>query len=144
MEANGCGCPDESDEGVRLPAPDGGGTYFTFSEVIQRLRAEMMGRFPGATKFARGGWNGKDMWICLSPGRTDCPAMFLWAYANRDYALKNGGTATVIPYITIKTADGVIVPWVASQADMLAPDWFVVETIYDLPSLENGRANQEG
>lgn len=31
------------------------------------------------------------------------------------------------PYIYISPVDGDLVPWVASQSDMLAEDWFVVE-----------------
>ena len=32
-----------------------------------------------------------------------------------------------LPYIFIKTAQGDFVPWVASQTDLLADDWEVVE-----------------
>ena len=30
-------------------------------------------------------------------------------------------------YIAMKTAQGNVVPWLASQTDMLAEDWVVVE-----------------
>ena len=43
-------------------------------------------------------------------------------------ALQNGGTVKVMPYVTMKTANGAIVMgWLASQTDMLAEDWEVVE-----------------
>jgi hypothetical protein len=77
-------------------------------------------------KVARSGWNGKNMWICLSPGARDLPAERFWATPNREFAEQNGGKATVLPYITMKTADNCIVPWLASQTDILATDWEVV------------------
>jgi hypothetical protein len=32
-----------------------------------------------------------------------------------------------LPYIYIRTVDGFLVPWLASQSDMLYEDWRVVE-----------------
>lgn len=78
-------------------------------------------------KVARSGWNGKGMWLCLSPGSVDVPAEKFWAGPNRQFAEQNGGKATVLPYITMKTADNKIVPWLASQTDILANDWEVVK-----------------
>jgi hypothetical protein len=71
----------------------------------------------------RRGWNGVGMWCCLSPGMISCPAEKLWAPQNREYAEANGGAATVRSYVTMKCADGTIVPWVCSQSDLLAGDW---------------------
>jgi hypothetical protein len=51
----------------------------------------------------REGWNGKGMWIGLMP--TDA------------------GKDMTRPYIFMKTADNGLVPWVASQTDLLAEDW---------------------
>lgn len=31
----------------------------------------------------------------------------------------------VAPFIAMKTADGAMVPWLASQGDIMADDWFV-------------------
>jgi len=31
------------------------------------------------------------------------------------------------PYVYIKTVQGDLVPWLASQTDLLADDWFVVD-----------------
>ena len=58
-------------------------------------------------KLARDGWNGKGMWIHLQTP-TDQSKMTL-------------------PYIYMKTADDKLVPWLASQTDILAEDWTVVE-----------------
>jgi hypothetical protein len=78
-------------------------------------------------RVARAGWNGKGMWLCLSPGRESFSAVDFWAPANRDYALEQGGSAKVLPSISMKTAAGEIqMGWTASQADMLADDWTVV------------------
>jgi hypothetical protein len=86
--------------------------------------------FGGALKHLRGGgrvtrrgWNGMGMWICLSPGMESVRAEDFWAMPNRAFAVGRGGTATVRPYITMKCADDTIVPWFASQSDMLAEDW---------------------
>lgn len=73
----------------------------------------------------RTGWNGAGMWIAYSPGVEVCPAQNFWSEQNRLYAEQNGGAAEVRPYITMKTADGSIVAWVASQTDLLAHDWHV-------------------
>lgn len=55
-------------------------------------------------KVARKGWNGKGMWIGL----------------RRPNA---GWSEATLPYIYMKTADHHVVPWLASQTDMLAEDW---------------------
>lgn len=75
-------------------------------------------------RIGRLGWNGRGMWLSLTPGRRVAASMF-WSKANADFALSNGGEAEVLPYITMKTADGKIVPWLASQTDILADDWMV-------------------
>jgi hypothetical protein len=78
-------------------------------------------------RVARAGWNGKGMWLALSPGSRALPADRFWAAPNREYAAANGGTADVLPCITMKTADDkVLMGWLASQTDMLAEDWAVV------------------
>lgn len=57
-------------------------------------------------RVARTGWNGKGMWLeCQFP---------------------DAGSKMTRPYIYIKTADGGLVPWLASQADMLEDDWTVL------------------
>lgn len=47
--------------------------------------------------------------------------------ANAEHARQSGGTATVLPSITMKTATGeILMGWLASQSDMLATDWVVL------------------
>ena len=80
-------------------------------------------------RVARAGWNGKGMWLALScNGTREVPAAMFWAPPNRDYAEANGGRATVLPSITMKTATGeILMGWLASQTDMLADDWMILE-----------------
>ena len=90
-----------------------------FGSAIQALKA--------GKRVARIGWNGKDMWLALSPGSKALPADKFWAGPNREYATANGGTADVLPSITMKTATGeILMGWLASQTDMLAEDWTIV------------------
>lgn len=78
-------------------------------------------------RVCRTGWNGKGMWLALSPGTTSLPADKFWAGPNRAYAEANGGFATVLPSISLKTATGEIqMGWLASQSDMLSTDWEVL------------------
>lgn len=83
-------------------------------------------------KVARAGWNGKGMWIVLMEG------MKLPAFSSQELEKKvNDRTAQFIgkdtpldtlPYIAMWTADGKWLPgWLASQTDILAEDWMVVE-----------------
>ena len=66
----------------------------------------------------RVGWNGKGMFIFLVPGST--------FNVNRPPLLGIFDEGTEINYhahIDMKTADGMIVPWLASQTDILAEDF---------------------
>ena len=66
----------------------------------------------------RKGWNGKGMFIFLVPGST--------FKVNRPPLLGIYDEGTEITYhshIDMCTADGTVVPWLASQTDLLASDW---------------------
>lgn len=92
---------------------------YNFGQAIEALKA--------GKRVAREGWNGKGMWLALSPGAKDLQADKFWAGPNREFAEQNGGVADVLPCVTMKTADGkVLMGWLASQTDMLAEDWLVV------------------
>lgn len=70
---------------------------------------------------ARQGWNGKGMFVFLVLGSTFS--------VNRKPLLGIYPAGTTINYrghLDMKTADGSIVPWVASQTDLLAEDWEIV------------------
>ena len=69
-----------------------------FGEAIKELR--------NGKKVCRSGWNGKGMWLCLQ--------------------VPDKHSKMTLPYIYMYTADKSQVPWVASQTDILAVDWQVV------------------
>lgn len=69
-------------------------------------------------KATRNGWNGDDQFIFLVDGST--------FEVNREPLLGIFGAGTLInyhPHIDMKLVDGSIVPWLASQGDLLATDW---------------------
>ena len=85
-----------------------------FGDAIRSLKA--------GQKVAREGWNGEGMFLFLVPGSTFS--------VSRAPLLGIYPEGTVIDYhshIDMKTAQGYVVPWLASQADMLSDDWSVVE-----------------
>lgn len=94
----------------------------TFGQAIEAMKA--------GKKVARAGWNGKGMWLCvpLVDGPKEIPATDIWGKPNAKYAEDNGGTVKVMPYVTMKTADGsIVMGWLASQTDMLSEDWVIVD-----------------
>jgi hypothetical protein len=73
-------------------------------------------------RLARSGWNGKGMFVFLVQGSE--------FKVNRPPLLGIYEEGTPIKYhahIDMRTADGQIVPWLASQSDVLAEDWDIVE-----------------
>lgn len=86
-------------------------TDLTFGLAIEALK---LGK-----RVARAGWNGKGMWLGLVQGY--------------DYNPQEGRATSYalgcikLPWIGMKTANGEFVPWLASQTDMLAEDWQIIE-----------------
>lgn len=76
-------------------------------------------------KVARKGWNGKNMWIVLMP------SLYLEAGIVNGRTSKHLGEGVDLdsqPYIAMFTANKQWQPgWLASQTDMLAEDWVIVE-----------------
>lgn len=73
-------------------------------------------------RVCRSGWNGKNM--------------FLYYVSADRYPVKMDAAADIADevgmveygaYIALKTAQGYVVPWTASQTDILSTDWMVVE-----------------
>lgn len=64
---------------------------------------------------SRIGWNGKGMWLRLAESPT-----------KTEYRI-DGEVFGFLPYIQMKTADDKIVPWLASQTDVLAEDWVITD-----------------
>jgi hypothetical protein len=71
---------------------------FDFGIAIAHLKA--------GHRVCREGWNGKGMWLELQ--RPDAHSKM------------------TRPYLFLSTAGGDLVPWTASQTDILAEDWEVV------------------
>lgn len=96
-------------------------TGMTFGLAIEELKA--------GKKVARAGWNGKGMWLSLSCACSRrVPYQSFWSPHNAEHAKQQGGYATVLPSITMKTATGeILMGWLASQSDMLAEDWLTIE-----------------
>lgn len=87
----------------------------TFSEALRKLKE--------GNKIARSGWNGKDMFLVLVPAEAWDVQYDVLNYTFDDFP-KFPQTA---PWIGMKTADNKFVPWLASQTDILADDWLIVQ-----------------
>ena len=73
-------------------------------------------------KLRRTGWNGPDQFIFLVPGSTfnvSRPPL-LGIYPE-------GTEINYEPHIDIRNQQGTIVPWLASQGDLMANDWEEVQ-----------------
>lgn len=89
-----------------------------FSWALKQIKA--------GNRVARSGWNGKEMFLFLVAGST--------FKVNRPPLLGIYPEGTEINYhahIDMKTATGEIVPWAASQSDLLSTDWMLVENTVD-------------
>lgn len=70
-----------------------------FSQALEAIKS--------GNRVARQGWNGRGMWVHLQ--RPD------------------EHSKMQRPYIYMCPVDGALVPWVASQSDLLAEDWGIIE-----------------
>lgn len=80
-----------------------------FSKALTHLK--------DGVRVQRAGWNGKDMWIAIAD--TNEYEINVW----------NSLKYTLYPMIFMKTADDKLVPWLASQTDILAEDWHIVYSV---------------
>ncbi|PNQ81624.1 DUF2829 domain-containing protein [Paenibacillus sp. F4] len=87
-----------------------------FGQAIEALK--------NGKKVARAGWNGKGMWLGLV--KADNYIVFEAPFGDGQATDENIPEG-LLPWIGMKTADGKFVPWLASQTDILAEDWEVVE-----------------
>lgn len=94
-----------------------------FGQAIEAMKA-------GAS-VARSGWNGKGMWISLTPGSSFEARHAKCGHAAAKRAAELGdpnAEIELLPHIDMRAADGsIVVGWLASQTDMLAEDWHLVE-----------------
>ena len=71
-------------------------------------------------RIARKGWNGKGMYVFLAHGMD--------FHTDADLSELDDQDVEVLDCLVMRTADGSICPgWLASQTDMLADDWMILE-----------------
>ena len=80
-------------------------------------------------KVARNGWNGKGMFLYMTEGSV---VPFENLRGNAAIFVNEQNTrlkeAHICPHIDMKAADGtLVIGWLASQTDMLAEDWEIIE-----------------
>lgn len=78
-------------------------------------------------RVARAGWNGKGMWLMFIRGRAVQIHHQQFVPINEHDHEWRDRVPKQLPWIGMKTADNGFVPWLASQTDMLADDWGVIE-----------------
>lgn len=138
------GAPEDAQDGYAVKYSDGYISWSpkdVFEAAYQPITAMNFGHALQAMKdghkVARAGWNGKGMWIALTPGSTLPAHMAKYGHAATHRAVEirrdvESGAPSyeieLLPHIDMRTADGALcVGWLASQTDMLADDWQIVE-----------------
>ncbi len=80
-----------------------------FGDAIQAMKS--------GKRVQRAGWNGKGMWLSLAGVKSH------WRASIEGVDQMPENWQGYAPFIAMYTADGLLVPWLASQTDMLAEDW---------------------
>jgi hypothetical protein len=94
-------------------------TGLSFGLAIEALKKGL--------KVARSGWNGKGMWLELIKGKEVQIHGHGFSPKNEfDHDWKER-VPSFAPWIGMKTADNQFVPWLASQTDVLADDWQIID-----------------
>jgi hypothetical protein len=128
MNIKGVDCKEDNQEGYIVIYEDGYVSWSpkdVFEKAYRRIDNLTFGLAVEAlkkgNKVARKGWNGKGMFL-IGIGLPGCED---WNMPGERSALHNG--IELMPWIGMKTADEKFVPWLASQTDMLAEDWCIIE-----------------
>ena len=116
-------------EGYKVVYEDGY-TSWSPKEVFEKVYNPMDGHKFGLAiealkqghKVARSGWNGKGMYVFIIGTDSSQPGIGGWTYTNG-----RNDNLPLLPFIAMKTADEKVVPWLASQTDLLSEDWTIVE-----------------
>lgn len=82
-----------------------------FGQALEQLKL--------GSKVAREGWNGKDMYLYKANQELPYPPL-------ADEKCWEAGVFEQSEFIVMKTADNKLIPWLASQTDLLAEDWTIV------------------
>ena len=119
----------EVEEGYRVIYPDGYESWSpkdVFEEAYRPIHGMNFGLAIEAAKkgqrITRRGWNGKGQYVFLADD--------VEFHADADISEFHGSLegVAVSPVLVLRTAQGTLQPgWLASQSDMLAEDWEVVE-----------------
>ena len=123
------------DEGYLVKYEDG---YESWSpkEVFEKAYRESYGLTFGVAlellkkgeKVARIGWNGKGMFLVLTEGSEVATENMRNEVTREYYKSVNEDKVKICGHIDMKAADGsMVIGWLASQTDMLAEDWVIVE-----------------
>ena len=90
--------------------------FFNFGQAISFLKQ--------GYKVARKGWNGKGMFIYyVAPNKYPMSNNLMETMADR----YEDNLVPYQAYIAFKTVDDTVVPWLASQTDILADDYCIVD-----------------
>lgn len=93
--------------------------FLTIGWAVKQLHA--------GSRVRRKGWHGKGMWLTLITGaQWDMPRALDLKLSNQNEATTEGGYAYRGPFVAMCAADGMLVPWLCSQTDLLATDWEIV------------------
>lgn len=93
----------------------------TFSTALEAAK--------NGARIAREGWNGKNMFVFLfkgeikagPPNKSFDPEIIKWFYENNQ-------NVNLLPSLCMYTAtQEILIGWLASQTDMLANDWQILE-----------------
>jgi Protein of unknown function (DUF2829) len=90
------------------------GATYDFSDALRLLKEGHC--------LARQGWNGKNQFVYMVSGST--------FQVNRRPLLgifSEGFTVEYLPHLDMWNAQGKAVPWLASQGDLFADDWQIVD-----------------
>ncbi len=98
--------------GTHTSSPAGLASIGSFSWALERLKA--------GARVCRRGWNGKGMWLALVQDGDWGLNKPVQRFA--PFTTNPRGVLTA-PWVMMKTADDKLVPWLASQTDLLADDW---------------------
>lgn len=120
------------EDGYKVVYPDGYVSWSpkeVFEAVYRQTDAMNFGLAIEAMKkgfrVSRYGWNGKNMSVAYQKGYPDgIPCNKNTAEA---WGMQEGELFKCRPYLQMRCADGTFQMWLASQSDVLADDWYIVE-----------------
>lgn len=103
------------------------GLVLAFQEGKRRMNyGQALEAVQQGSRIARSGWNGKNMFVIFVPGSTI--EKFNEGSAYQAHQTHLHLPLTIRPHLDMCNADGQMQPgWLASQSDMLATDWFIVD-----------------